>query len=321
MPPDHRSSLAGVTVFAAAKLNLSLAVLARRDDGFHEIESLMVPVSLADTLHVRTSDVPGIRLHVAFGGALAGASAMALARDVPTDARNLVVRAVELLAREAGIEPGLDIELVKRIPSGAGLGGGSSDAAAVLEAAARVWGLDWSRERLAAIGAVIGSDVPWFFAGGPAIACGRGERIERVAGLPPLAAVIACPTAGLSTAAVYGRCRPDAARRGDAGRLAAALAAGGLRAGLPFMTNALEPPARSLSPEIDGVLAALAAAGGFAPRLTGSGSACFSLAETMHEAEAVAARLTARRESGRSSIAAVFVVRLAAPEASAADCG
>lgn len=319
MPPDHRASRDGVTVLAAAKLNLSLAVLARRDDGFHEIESLMVPVSLADTLHVRRSEMPGIRLRVAFGGALAAGSAAVLARDVPTDGRNLVVRAAEVLAREAGIRPELDIELVKRIPSGAGLGGGSSDAAAVIKAAASIWGLDWPRERLAEIGAVIGSDVPWFFAGGAAIASGRGERIHRVAGLPPLAAVIACPTVGLSTAAVYGRCLPDPARRGDAGRLAAALAAGGLEAGLPFMANALEPPARSLSPAIDEVLESLAAAGGFAPRLTGSGSACFSLAATMHEAEAVAARLTARTEGDRSAVAAVFVVRLAGPEAVPAE--
>jgi 4-diphosphocytidyl-2-C-methyl-D-erythritol kinase len=314
MPPEVRAAAdgmtGGVTVLAPAKLNLSLAVLARRTDGFHEIESLMVPVSLADTLHVRLSDVSGIRLTVGFGGALAGGPGAALARDVPTDARNLVVRAAELLAREAGIESGLDIELVKQIPSGAGLGGGSSDAAAVLAAAAHVWRLDWPSERLATLGAEIGSDVPWFFAGGAAIASGRGERIDRVHGLPPLAAVIACPIGGLSTAAVYGRCLPDASRCGDAARLAAALAEGGLQAGLPFMVNDLEPPARSLSPEIDEVLNALAAAGGFAPRLTGSGSACFSLAETISDAEAVAARLTDHRDGGRSSCAAVFVVRL-----------
>jgi 4-diphosphocytidyl-2-C-methyl-D-erythritol kinase len=134
-----------------------------------------------------------------------------------------------------------------------------------------------------------------------------------VANLPDLAAVIACPGAGLSTAAVYGRCIPDAARRGDARRLADALATGGLPAGLPFMTNALEPPARSLSPEIDRVLRDLERAGGFAPRLTGSGSACFALARTIAEATAVAARLTARRQAGDAACAAIFVVRLAAP--------
>ncbi len=307
------TAAAGLTILAPAKLNLSLAVLARREDGFHEIESLMVPVSLADTLEVRSQPMPGVTLRVRYAGELAAGSGALLARDVPTDGRNLVIRAAELLAAEAGIDRGLEVDLIKRIPSGAGLGGGSSDAAAVLRAAACVWGLDWSSERLAALGVRIGSDVPWFFAGGAAIASGRGERIDPVANLPDLAAVIACPGAGLSTAAVYGRCIPDAARRGDARRLADALATGGLPAGLPFMTNALEPPARSLSPEIDRVLRDLEEAGGFAPRLTGSGSACFALARTIAEATAVAARLAARRQAGDAACAAMFVVRLAAP--------
>jgi 4-diphosphocytidyl-2-C-methyl-D-erythritol kinase len=305
----------GVTVVAPAKLNLSLAVLARRADGFHEIESLMVPVSLADTLHVRPRPEPGIALAVTLGPALADAAAAALARDIPTDGRNLVVRAAEAVAREAGITTGLTITLEKNVPAQAGLGGGSSDAAATIAAVARLFNLDWPPERLAAIGGTIGSDVPWFFAGGPAIASGRGEHIEPVAGLPDLFAVIACPTAGLSTAAVYARCVPDPARRGDARRLAEALRTKGLSAAEAFMTNALEPPARSLSPEIDRVLEALADSGGFAPRLTGSGSACFALAATKAEAESVAASLEFLRDAGRVPCAAIFVVRLAAPAA------
>jgi 4-diphosphocytidyl-2-C-methyl-D-erythritol kinase len=232
---------------------------------------------------------------------------------VPTDGTNLVVRAAERLAAEAGITSGLDVDLVKRIPSGAGLGGGSSDAAAMIRAAAMLWRLDWPTERLAAVGAGIGSDVPWFFAGGAAIASGRGERIKPVAGLADIAAVIACPATGLSTAAVYGRCVPDATRTGDAARLAEALTTGGLATAAPFMSNALEPPARILSPEIDRLLAALAEAGGFTPRLTGSGSACFTLARTLAEAEAIAARLAARRNAGDPACAAVFAVRCSWP--------
>jgi 4-diphosphocytidyl-2-C-methyl-D-erythritol kinase len=294
-----------VEVSAPAKLNLALAVLLRRPDGFHAIESLMVPVSLADRLVVRNSDLPGMRLTVRFGGRLSRPAGAALARDVPADDSNLVIRAAKLLAEEAGIERGLEIELVKLIPSGAGLGGGSSDAAAVIRAAARVWGLDWSTDRLAALGARIGSDVPWFFAGGPAIAAGRGERIEPVAGIPPLHAVIACPAGGLSTAAVYGRCTPDAGAAGVSGRLAAALAGGDLAAAMRLMHNALEAPARLLSADIDHLLAALAAAGGVRPMLTGSGSACFTLARTAPEARAIAARLDAAGWPG------VFAVRVA----------
>jgi len=309
--PD--GSADGLTVLAPAKLNLSLAVLGRRADGFHEIESLMVPVSLADTLHLRPRAAPGVGLRVAYAGELGRGPGAALARDVPIDRTNLVVRAVEMLAAEAGITTGLDVDLVKRIPSGAGLGGGSSDAAAAIRAAATLWRLDWPVERLAVLGGRIGSDVPWFFGGSAAIVSGRGECVEPVAGLPDVAAVIACPSGGLSTAAVYGRCVPDAGRRGDAARLVGALRTGGLRAAEPWMTNALESPARSLSPEIDRLLAALADAGGFAPRLTGSGSGCFALARTLAEAEAIAARLTARTVEPDPPCAAAFAVRCAMP--------
>ena len=308
-----------VSVRAPAKLNLSLAVLARRADGFHEIESLMVPVSLHDTLRAQASDVPGIRLRVRFGGRLATPAGSSLARDVPTDASNLVVRAAQSLAVEMGLasspespcSPGLDIDLVKRIPSGSGLGGGSSDAAAVLMAAARVWGLDVSPDRLAAVGAEIGSDVPVFFAGGAAIAGGRGERIEPVAGVPALHAVIARPTAGLSTAAVYSRCTPDPTRRGTAQRLADALVAGRFRVAIPLMHNTLEEPARGMCAEVARLLDHFSRAGAVHPMLTGSGSACFALMRTATEARRVAAQLEAAGWPG------VFLVRLA-PRAGAA---
>ena len=139
---------APIAVRAKAKLNLSLAVLARRTDGFHEIESLMVPVTLHDTLRVQISEVPGIRLRVRFGGRLATAAGSPLAHDVPSDATNLVVRAAQALAVAAGLAessgspcvPGLDIALGKRIPPGPGLGGGSRDAGAGPLAAAKALG-------------------------------------------------------------------------------------------------------------------------------------------------------------------------------------
>jgi 4-diphosphocytidyl-2-C-methyl-D-erythritol kinase len=299
-----------VTIQAPAKLNLSLAVLERRADGFHEVESLMVPVDLADTLSLTTGSSPGIRLAVQFAGPLATPRGRPLAGDVPADETNLVVRAVAALAAEAGIEPALEIELVKRIPSGAGLGGGSSDAAAVLAAAAEIWKLDWPRARLAEIGARIGSDVPWFFAGGPAVAAGRGERILPVESLMPLFAVIACPPEGLSTAAVYQACVPSRARAGEAVALAAALAAGDFPAALPLFANDLEPPARGLSPEVDRLLADMLRAGGLCPRLTGSGSACFTLCRTSAETRGIAARLAALADDGRPRWPLVVAVRV-----------
>ena len=124
----------GLLVRAPAKLNLSLAVLDRRPDGFHEIESLMVPVSLHDRLRVRVQPAGQFSLAVRFKGRLAHGVGRQLARDVPTDDSNLVIRAARLLATRAGVTAGLAIDLEKEIPSGAGLAGGSSDAAATLMA-------------------------------------------------------------------------------------------------------------------------------------------------------------------------------------------
>ncbi len=294
-----------VTIHAPAKINLSLAVLDRRPDGYHDIESLMVPVTLHDTLHVAPTPTPGIRLRVRQGGRLARLEP-ACSGDVPTGPENLVCRAAEALAREAGVvDRGLDIDLLKQVPSGAGLGGGSSDAAAVLQAAADAWELGWPVERLAAIGATIGSDVPWFFSGGPAVVTGRGERVEPIAGIPPLPAVIVKPGTSLSTAAVYRECHPNPSRRGEAARLAMAIR-GGLRTAIPLMHNELEAPARVLCPEVDRLLGDLRRAGAVHPLLTGSGSACFAITRTAAEARHLAARMESMGWQG------VFPVRLCA---------
>lgn len=278
---------------APAKLNLSLAVLDRRPDGFHEIESLMVPVTLHDRLRVRRQPAGVFSLTVRFKGRLAAGVGRQLARDVPADESNLVLRAARLLAERARVAAGVAIELEKEIPSGAGLAGGSSDAAATLRAAARLWNLDWSTEQLAALSAELGSDIPWFFLRSPGLVAGRGEQVTAVRGIRPLPVVIACPAEGLATGAVYAACRPDTTRRGEAAQLAAALSAGNFRQALPLMHNMLEPPARQLAPAVDQLLAAMAQAGAVRPLLTGSGSACFSLCRTAHEAQALAARLDA----------------------------
>ena len=291
---NAQADAAGVVhLLAPAKLNLSLAVLDRRPDGFHEIESLMVPVTLHDRLRVRRQPAGVFSLTVSFKGRLAGGTGQQLARDVPTDENNLVLRAARLLAQRAGVAAGVAIDLEKEIPSGAGLAGGSSDAAATLRAAARLWNLDWSTEQLAALSAELGSDIPWFFLRSPGLVAGRGERVTAVRGIRSLPVVIACPVQGLATGAVYAACVPDTSRRGQAAKLASALSKGSLQQALPMMHNMLEPPARHLAPAVDQLLVAMAQAGAVRPLLTGSGSACFSLCHTASEARVLAARLDA----------------------------
>ncbi len=293
---------------APAKINLSLGVLARREDGFHEIESLMVPVTLADTLRVRRTHGSEVTLSVTFSGALSCESGRTPRRNVPSDQTNLVVRAAELLARKAGVRMGLEIELEKKIPSEAGLGGGSSDAAATLWAANRLWGISWSNQRLAELSAELGSDIPWFFLDGPGIVRGRGEQFEAVDGIPSLPVVIVCPPVGLRTAEIYRRCSPDPASRGNSEKLAQLFSQGKFREARTGMWNDLEFPAKQACGDVGRLLEALSRAGASRPLLTGSGSACFAISRTLLESRRIAARMVATGWTG------VFQVRLA-PEA------
>lgn len=156
-----------IALKAPAKINLSLRVLGRRPDGYHDIDSLMQMVGLYDDVAV----APGRRgLDVFVEGA-----------DLPGGPGNLVYDAATALAKAAGVSTGASIRLTKRIPIGAGLGGGSSDAAAALMALSRLWGLRWTRTRLAELGAGLGSDVPFFFFGPTARVTGRGELVARTA--------------------------------------------------------------------------------------------------------------------------------------------
>jgi 4-diphosphocytidyl-2-C-methyl-D-erythritol kinase len=276
-----------VEMDAPAKLNLSLGVVARRDDGFHEIDSLMVAVTLCDTLQLRPRRDSKCTLQVTFAGRLATAEGSALARDVPEDDRNLAVRAAKALARVAGIDRGLEIGLVKRIPSQAGLGGGSSDAAAVLLAASRLWGLELGHRRLVEIAAELGSDVPWFLTAGGGIATGRGEHIETVAGLPDWPVVIAVPAEGLSTAAVYAGCTPEPQQQGRSRQLVDAMRSGRFDDAFEMMHNTLQAPAVAASPAVERLLFSMKTAGASRPMVTGSGSGCFALTPTEEEAQAL----------------------------------
>lgn len=276
-------------VRAPAKLNLFFEVLGRRDDGYHEIETLMVPVSLYDTLFAWADTSGQIRLDCRW----AADPSTGVAGRLPPAQENLATRAAQLLRTRAGVDAGIALRLVKRIPSASGLGGGSSDAAAALLAANAVWRLGWTREALAELAAELGSDVPFFVAGGAAIARGRGERVEAVANLLPLHFVVVRPPEGLSTAEVYSHCRVAREPR-SARPLVEALRSGDTRNLRRLVHNRLEGAAESLSPWIGRVRRELSRHDCLADQMTGSGTAYFGICRHARHARRVAGRLQAR---------------------------
>ena len=262
---------------APAKLNPVLRVLGRRGDGFHEIETVVLPLTLADGVEARR-DADGVSLAVT--GPLAG--------DVPRDEENLVLRAARELASAAGIEPRARMLLVKRVPVGAGLGGGSSDAAAAIRALNDVWGLGWAPQRLAEVGAAIGSDVPAMLHGGPVVARGRGELVERL-GATRTWWVLAVQPFQVSAEAAYSWWDGSPAtgppidavvtslQRGDASALAATL------------RNDLAAPVEQHHPEAGEARRRLTEAGALSAVVSGSGPTVAGLCRDGVHAEQVAA--------------------------------
>lgn len=179
---------------APAKVNLSLRVLRRREDGFHEIESLMCPVSIFDTLEISRREEGGLEF-ICDDAAL------------PTGEDNLVVRAAKLFCTSRRVEPHLRIALTKRIPHGAGLGGGSSDAATTLLGLDHLFETQLSREALSAMAADLGSDIPFFIYQSAAIIRGRGEHVEPVAFSHTLPLLLIKPPFGVPTPWAYKRWR------------------------------------------------------------------------------------------------------------------
>ena len=179
---------------APAKVNLSLRVVRRREDGFHEIESLMCPVSIFDTLDIITREEAGLEF-------------VCDDPSLPTGDDNLVVRAAKLFGAKCGLEPRVRIALTKRIPHGAGLGGGSSDAATTLLGLDELFGTRLSRETLAAMAAELGSDIPFFIYQSAAIIRGRGEHVESVQFSHKLPLLLIKPPFGVPTPWAYKRWR------------------------------------------------------------------------------------------------------------------
>jgi 4-diphosphocytidyl-2-C-methyl-D-erythritol kinase len=267
-----------VTEPAPAKLNLFLRVLGRRADGYHDVETLVQPVTLAD-------GVRAAHREEGFGLTLAAE----LAERVPSGEDNLVLRAAGALADATGERRGANLLLVKRIPVAAGLGGGSADAAAALRALDRLWGWGLGVERLADIGAGVGSDVPALVHGGPVLARGRGERLERV-GVPRTWWVLESFDEGLPAAEAYRWWDEDGSTTGpDPGPLVGALRAGDIERLGRLLSNDLEAPVAARRPDVAEARHRLASAGALATVMCGSGPTVAGLARDGAHAEEVAA--------------------------------
>jgi 4-diphosphocytidyl-2-C-methyl-D-erythritol kinase len=217
---------------------------------------------------------------------------------VPIGTDNLIVRALELLQQRSGCRLGAAVELVKRIPTAAGLGGGSSDAAAALRLANRAWRLHWPASRLAEVAAEVGSDVPFFLSPHPAVCRGRGEQVERLAGLPPLDVVVVKPPLALSTRDVYAAhdaLAGEPTSPGSFAGMAAALARrswGELRRS---MHNGLRAAAASLTPWVGKLAAVFDRLDFVAHQLSGSGSAYFGVCRHAQHARRLANILRTRQ--------------------------
>lgn len=267
-----------VVMWAPAKVNLYLEVLAKRPDGYHDIATLMVAVSLYDTLEFKEDASGEVRLSCDHPNLSIGPD-------------NLIHKAAELLRRRTGCERGAAIRLVKRIPLAAGLAGGSTDAAATLTGLNRLWQLSLGRAELAALGAELGSDVAFFFHTPAAWCTGRGEIVTPNPLGQPLHLVLVCPPQGLSTAAVYRAVTVPAVPQTGA-ELCRAAAAGDIEEVGRRLHNRLQPAAEMLCPAVAEWAERLARLRPAGQRMSGSGSSLFALCRDRNEALAIARGLS-----------------------------
>lgn len=270
-----------ITVRAYAKVNLDLRVLGLLPDGYHEVRTVLQSVRLHDTLTFAATDGP-------FAIVCDDAS-------IPVDERNLIWKAADVLCRLGGGPTrhphGVEVQVVKRIPAQAGLGGGSADAAATMLALTRLWGLRLDLAALARLASTLGADVPFFLAGGTALGAGRGDDVSPLTEPPRSPLVLVAPPFGVSTPEAYRWFdldgpphRPRARRRG-------------LAVWPPWaedLRNDLEPPVVRRHPAIGRLVLALRRLGAAYAAMSGSGSAVFGVFGDSQTAEAARATLTRR---------------------------
>ena len=279
-----------VTVEANAKINLTLDILGKRPDGYHEVAMVMQTVGLHDTLTLEKRE-QGISLNI----------------NVPwlkADEKNLAWRAAALVQEEFGLTGGVHIELTKRIPVAAGLAGGSADAAAVLKGMSELYGLNLSDNKLCELGAKLGSDIPFCLLGGTMLATGRGEVLKRLPDMPETWVVLVKPRISVSTAWAYQNYDEQGAERHpDNEAIQKEIARGNRKGVAKLLCNVLESVTINKYDVIERYKQMMLAKGAMASMMSGSGPTVFALAQNREQAEEIAGFM--RREKN----ADVFVTR------------
>ena len=251
---------------AYAKLNLSLDIQGLREDGYHELESVMQTVSVWDDLRITIGEGQGITLSCDLP-------------YIPTDDRNLAVRAARIFYEALGHPaPDLHIHIEKRIPVGAGMAGGSTDAAAVLRLLNQAEGKPLSGEQLQALGLKLGADVPFCLVGGTCLCGGVGEKLRPLPPMPDCSILVVKPAVSVSTKTAYGLFDEYEPKiRADIPAMEAALVSGDIHAVAAAMGNSLEAPISAFKPVITAIRDRIRSSGALGAMMTGSGSAVFGL--------------------------------------------
>ena len=266
---------------AYAKLNLTLDVTGKRDDGYHEMLMVMQTVSVADSIELEMSSEPGIRASCNF-------------RYIPTDRRNLAVRAAELFCAAQNIQGcGIKISIEKNIPVGAGMAGGSADAAAVLRGMNRLFEKDLRRQELEALAGEVGSDVAFCIAGGTALARGRGEILEDLDPMPDCTIVIFKPSFSISTLELFRKLdQTSLYRHPDTAGMLAAIANSDLRECTMRMYNVFEELDDRRLRTVKEIKSSMLDFGALGAVMTGTGSAVFGVFSEKERAKKCAAELS-----------------------------
>ncbi len=275
----------GITLIAPGKVNLFLGVGDRRPDGYHDVVTVLQALDdrVADTIEMSPGDVLAVRCEPSL--------------DLPAE-QNLAYRALVRLGEEAGLEPTFDVTITKRVPAGGGLGGASSDAAAVLLGACRFWGLDPASAEITGIAASLGADVPFFLVGGTALYAGRGDELLRRLPTRMLDLVVVNPGVAVSTPAAYATfdrlLRPPVP---DVSALVSALSSGDTEAIAAVLFNNLAEAACDVAPEVAEALSVVSQTEGVLRSLvSGSGASVFGICQ--NAATAVHAAAVAEEREG-----------------------